>query len=542
MSKTILIFYLPVALMFVSCATQQQPQGGARDTIPPKLIRAIPDTFSTNFRSKNISITFDEYFSLKNMNEQLIVSPPLSSVPDIKVKNKTLLIQINDTLKDNTTYTFNFGNAITDANEGNALENFQYVFSTGAAIDTEKISGKVLNALTLEPEKNIRVMLYHLNSDSLPYIDKPTYFGKTSEDGTFVIRNIAHGKYKLFVLKESNNNYLFDSRDESIAFADTLIPSSSEMLTLKLFTEALPQRLLRSYSEEPGKAVLIFQQRVDSLKYKLISPDPGIFSLEYSTMRDTVFLWYKNTSADSLSMKTISPSFSSDDTVSMQLWSLKKIQESKSQKSKREFKLLVSSNLSQAFNLNDTIRLTFSHPLSYAETEKINLIEDSTTLINFTSGFFDALKRRMFIAARWKDDKKYTLEIPPGTFTDTFSLKNDTVKSEFHTRQVKDYGSLKINLKTAGAPSPKILQLMDEKEKVYRQTFFETDTTVTYEYLLPMTYRLKIIEDINKNGKWDTGNYLLHIQPEKVFYNPSKINVRANWDIETDWKIIPGAE
>ena len=121
------IFSIGLSLFF-SCATQQAPQGGDRDTIPPKLVRAVPDTFSINFNSQTIAITFDEYFSVKNLSEQLVVSPPLSSTPEVKIKKKTMLIQINDTLKANTTYTFNFGNSISDANESNEAENFQYVF------------------------------------------------------------------------------------------------------------------------------------------------------------------------------------------------------------------------------------------------------------------------------------------------------------------------------------------------------------------------------------------------------------------------------
>lgn len=529
--------FIAISSMFFSCATQQAPGGGPKDTIAPKLVRALPDTFSTNFHSNTIEITFDEYFQVKNLNEQLVVSPPLSSTPEIKIKNKTMLIHFEDTLKKNKTYTFNFGTAISDGNENNAFENFQYVFSTGAEIDSEKVFGKVVNAQTLEPEKNILVMLYDSEKDSLPYLEKPSYFGKTKADGTFSIKNIAHGSYKLFALKETNNNYLFDSRDESIAFARSPVYSSEDSVLLKLFTEALPQRLLRSSSEESGKVVFIFQQPVESLKYKLLSPEPGIFATEYSTSRDTIFIWYKNTSADSLSFKITSPVLTSGDTVVIKLISQKKIPEKKLEKPRMEFKLYVSTNLAAPFNLNDSIRISFSHPIAKAESAKISLIEDSATRINFTSLFIDSLKRKMFMAASWKENKDYKLEFLPGVFTDTFGLTNDTVQIIFHTRQLNEYGSAKINLKIPENKTPLILQLMDEKENVFRQSYVQKDTTLNYEYLSPGIYRLKIIVDENGNGKWDTGNYLKHIQPEKVFYNPTKINVRANWDIETDWNI-----
>ena len=204
-----------------------------------------------------------------------------------------------------------------------------------------------------------------------------------------------------------------------------------------------------------------------------------------------------------------------------------------------DFKLNVYTNLNAPFNLNDSIRIAFSHPIVKAGMDKFILYEDSATRINYNTRFTDSINRKIFIAAAWKENKSYVLEIPAGSFTDTFGLKNDTLRINFQTRQLKEYGSLKINLKVSETKYPLILQLMDEKENVFRQSVFQSDTTLNYEYLLPLGYRLKIIVDENGNGKWDTGNYLQHLQPEKVFYNPATINVRANWDIETDWMIAP---
>ncbi|MBK5285194.1 MAG: hypothetical protein JJE25_07295, partial [Bacteroidia bacterium] len=304
-----------------------------------------------------------------------------------------------------------------------------------------------------------------------------------------------------------------------------------------VFNEELPQRLIRSYPEEPGKVVLIFQQPVETLKYQLLSGDPAIFAIEYSSSHDTINLWYKNTSTDTLSLQITTPLLTSGDTLILRLISLTRMLESKTQRSRGEFKLNVSTNLSPLFNLADSIRIFFSHPIAKAETDKIVLYEDSATPINYTLQIIDSLKRNMIIVAQWKENKNYKLEILPGVFTDTFGLKSDTIQINFHTRQLNEYGVLKINTKIPSDKPPLILQLLDEKENVIRQSVLEKGTALNYEYLLPGIYRLKIIVDENENGKWDTGNYLKHIQPEKVFYNPTKINVRANWDIETDWNI-----
>src|SRR5258706_1729899 len=405
MNKAWFLFLAPVVFMFFSCATQVAPTGGAKDTIPPAVVRQVPDSFSTHFHSKDIAITFDEYIQLDKLNEQLVISPPLSEMPDIKVKNKTLLIHFDDTLKQNKTYTFNFGSAIKDIAENNALENFQYVFSTGAAVDTEHISGRVVNAFTMEPEKGVLVMLYDGQNDSLPYLDKPSYFSKTKENGSFLIKNISKGDYKIFALKETNNNYLFDSKDESIAFADSLIPSGTDSVKLRLFTETLPQRLIRANAMEPGRLIFVFQRPMDSLQYALLSGNPEIFVEEYSADRDTILVWYKNITADSLSLKIISPALPSGDTVIFPLITPAKMKipdkDSPGGKAGSAFRLSAQVNQAGKFDSNDSIRIVFSHPITSWDSTQIILTEDSTKRVNSSMKFTDGLKRHLIIAAQW---------------------------------------------------------------------------------------------------------------------------------------------
>src|SRR5258705_9198165 len=480
MNKLRFLYFIPVACMFFSCATQVAPTGGAKDTIPPAVLKMIPDSFSTHFNSKNIAITFDEYIALQNLNEQLVISPPLSSMPDVRVKNKTVLIHFDDTLKENKTYTFNFGNSIKDNAEGNALENFQYVFSTGAAVDTEQVNGKVLNAFTMEPEKGVLVMLYDTQTDSLPYLDKPSYFSRTKEDGTFLIKNISHGSYKLFALKETNNNYLFDSRDESIAYADSVVSSGSVSVKLYLFTEALPQHLVRVNAYEPGRVTFIFQQPVDSFRYKLLSKDPEIFAEEFSAGRDTISLWYKNVSADTLSLKIVFPVLSSGDTVIAPLITPAKMkipEKDASQGRKSGFQLSAQANLAAKFDLNDTIRITFSHPVVSGDSNQVILMEDSTP-VNRSMQFTDGLKRHLLISAAWKENKTYKLKIPPGTYTDVFGLKNDTLEFTFQTRQVNEYGTLKLELNLEHVSGHVIFQLLDEAGNVTRQSYTNKSSTI----------------------------------------------------------------
>jgi hypothetical protein len=201
------------------------------------------------------------------------------------------------------------------------------------------------------------------------------------------------------------------------------------------------------------------------------------------------------------------------------------------------FKLALQTNLADKFDLNDTIRITFSHPVESWDSSQIILTEDTLKPLNTVIRFTDSFKRHLFIASAWKEGKTYKLRIPQGMFTDAFGLKNDTLEFKFQTKQVNEYGTLKLNVKLE--PGNSILQLLDEKDNVVRQTYLNKSETVYYEYLIPAIYRMRVIEDKNGNGKWDTGNYLKKRQPEKIIYNAQKINVRANWDIEMEWNVLP---
>ena len=225
MKKLHLLFLLTYVLLLNSCAIQVPPGGGLKDVVPPKLLSTEPQNYSTNFRGKDIRFDFDEYIYTPDLSEQLIVSPLLKYSPETKIKKKSLLIHLQDTLLENTTYTMNFGKGISDNNEGNKLENFQFVFSTGPVIDSLSISGNVSNAFNKKAEAGILVMLYRKSEDSLPFLERPIYFARTSDSGEFVVRNISSGFYKIISLKETDGNYLYTAGEESIGYADTLIHS-----------------------------------------------------------------------------------------------------------------------------------------------------------------------------------------------------------------------------------------------------------------------------------------------------------------------------
>ncbi len=536
MIKMTRYFFLIVASVFIlSCANQVTPQGGDKDTKPPKILTSVPENFSTGFNSTKIQLTFDEYIQLKDLNSQLVVSPPLTYPLETKIRQKTLMIQLHDTLQPATTYTLNFGNSIADNNENNVLEDFQYVFSTGTVIDSLTISGKVEYAWDKKTEKGILVMLYKNQDDSLPLKKRPDYFSKTNEKGEFNIQNIAPSVYSVFVLKESNADYLFNMPDERIAFTDTPVAAGSKNMLLRLYTEKSKLRVLKSYSEEPGKAVVIFTQPAPDMHYHFINDSikMELALVEQSKNNDTVIFWYKNLNLDSLVLL-----FSNDntfrDTVSIRLFT----GEGKTF-SRKKGVLNIGTNFKngEAFDLNKNLILQFNHPIVKFDFSKVSLVQDTIPLTGFSIAFRDSLKKNISIRLPWKEKSTYRLYIPPGTFTDIFGLSNDTLISFFKVRQLTDYGTLALKMKVPFKGIQQVVLLIDENENVYRTSVVHGDSTLNYDFLEPKMYRLKAIEDLNQNKAWDTGNYFQHVQPEKVIYYPETITIRANWDVDVNWKL-----
>ncbi|MCX6290184.1 MAG: Ig-like domain-containing protein [Bacteroidetes bacterium] len=524
-----------ISAFMASCALQVAPQGGEKDVKPPKVTKSKPENFSTQFDSKKIQITFDEYIQLKDLNNQLIVSPPLSKNPDAKIKQKTLTVQLDDTLLPNTTYTLNFGNSIVDNNEGNILEGYQYVFSTGEIVDSLKISGIVENALDKKTEKGILVMLYKSEDDSCPLKKRPDYFAKTNDKGEFRITNIAPGKYKIFALKESDGDYIYSGPEEKVAFLDKPVAADSSNVMLRLFSEKPKQRILRCYSEEPGKAVVAFAQPAPGISYRFMSDSIkcNLAFTESSRKKDTLIFWYRNTNLDSLILffkdnKTI------HDTVTIRLFKT----DGKTFSKKKNLLSLAPNCQSGGFlDLNKNLEIRFSHPVSESDFSKVTLKEDSVTLADLPISFSDSLKKNLVIRHAWKEKTPYHLFIPPGTFGDILNLKNDTLLRDFQTRQATDYGTLTAKIKITSPGTQYIVMLIDDKETVYRSSVIHGDTILSYDFLDPKAYRLKVVEDLNGNGEWDTGNYLQKIQPEPVAYYPETLTIRSNWDVDVSWNV-----
>lgn len=536
------------------------PGGGPKDTSPPRVVKYMPDSAATNFKGKEINISFDEYIQLKDLNTQLIVSPPVETQPEVKlVKNKIINIEFREPLKDNTTYTINFGNAIADITEGNVKENFRYVFSTGNYIDSISLTGSVMYAQDLKPEKNVLVMLYSDLSDSAVFKHKPDYFAKTKADGTFQVSNIKTGKYKVVAVKDEDGNYLYTPVTEYIAFADSLIDlQKNKKINLYLFKEKYEKLFLLHQATGYGNYTMIFSRPVEKVEITGFNKtDTKSFIKELKGTQDTVTYWFPNFTDDSIQFY-VGVNGQRFDTVSISGASLK------NKKTKAVEKLDIKTNIipGQSFDLNKDIILIFNHPIQTTNNviNTVLVIQDTSLVLN--TGLFlkkDALriyrlrnKKNNYISTQnittgdiitdsinfnlLKPDANSQLMILPGAFTDIFGLTHDSIKIVFKTQEQKYYGTLKVKL-TAKTGEKKIVQLLDEKGNVVRSDLVGGNKDLFYEYLHPKNYKIRVIYDENGNDRWDTGNFLKHQQPEKVIYYTLPITVRSNWDLEIEWEI-----
>jgi len=532
---------LILSLLLFGCAQQVTPTGGPKDKTPPKIIGSEPQNFSINFSDNKIKLEFDEFIQQNNIISEMLISPTFDEQPEVKFRNKSLELIFKDTLQPNTTYTINFGKGIVDLNEKNSLDSNLFVFSTGDYLDSLSIEGTVKNAIDLQPADNVLVMLYNEMTDSLPYVKKPTYFGRTDKNGSYHIGYMKKEQYKAFALKDANANYLFDLPDEPIAFIEEIIePEKTDTVDFWLFEEDLEkQYLVKSYADHYGKLLFIYNRPTKNAKAVPINHSfkKAWHIEELFKNKDTLCYWL--TGAEGI------------DTLIMQVWDNNEILDTveiaipaKGEKPKiklkrgaTDFKLTSRTNISKGPSLDifRNLRMKFSHPIKNADVSKIIFTEANDT-VSFETELDDPVRRRFSFDYEWKEKTKYTVFIPPGTFTDIFDLKNDTINLRFITRSIEDYGKLNLNVIIPDNANY-IVRLMTTKDVVIRENSITGKEVIHYENLLPKEYKLKLIYDINGNGQWDTGDYSEKRQPEKVIYNSGKLQIRANWDLDLDWLV-----
>lgn len=508
----------------MSCAKRGRPSGGPKDEDKPIFVVANPPYESINFTAKKIKITFNEYVKLKDINKQLVISPPLKYPPLISPQgaaSKEISIQILDTLQPNTTYTFDFGNSIEDNNEGNQLERFKYVFSTGSYIDSLTTKGIVKDAFLKKNEKDIKLLLYKIDSsftDSIIYKQKPNYVTSTLDSTAYNFSNLQKGAYLLIALKDASSDYIFDPKEDKIGFYnDTVVlPRDSIISTpLSLFKEILPYEFKRAKEVSKGRLLFSYQGEAKDLKIKLLSQVPDSFKSisQFEKGKDTLNYWHSLVDIDSLNFLITNKEIV--DTVTVKL------------RKKRIDSLSFSTTTRSLLELKDTFYINANNPIFHLDTSKVSLVDKDTLNVPYQS-FISETENRMGFIFKKGYRQKYTLSILPKAITDIYDLKNDSLSYSFRTKDLEDYGS--INLRVNNPTSKNlIIELTYEDGSLIYRKFANTSTTLEFPLLVPKNHLIRVIIDKNNNRKWDTGDFLNRIQPEEIIYYQEVLKVRSNF-------------
>ncbi|ABQ03698.1 Ig-like domain-containing protein [Flavobacterium johnsoniae] len=526
-SKFKYISFLLVLLM-MSCAKRGSITGGLKDTLAPVLVSSAPKNFTTDFKGNEINLVFDEYIKLKNLNKQLIISPPMKYEPLITPTgvSKFINIKIKDTLLPNTTYSFNFGESIADNNEGNALNQFKYIFSTGPYIDSLTLGGKIKDAYAKNVDNFVSVMLYEANykyKDSVIYKEFPRYITNTLDSmRTFKFENLKEGKYLLVALKDKSNNNKYNPKDDKIGFIKHFITVPNDTLfELSLFKETLPLKTLKPIQASGNRLLLPYEgkQNFKLNKPTIVLKNNGETLETIVTQfpkKDSLQIWYKPLKADSLSLEVSKDTYNKKFTFKI--------------KDQKKDTLNIKAVQNGVINFRDRFTLDTETPLVKFDKSKIKLINKDSTAVDFTTEY-NEFEQKLYVDFKKEPLEKYSFTFFPGALTDFYDKTNDTLSYKLSTKEYADYGNLILNLKNVKR-FPIIVEITNKKgDEVLASEYSEGKTQIEFNLMLPSQFTIRVIYDDNKNKMYDTGNFLEKRYAEEVFYFQREIDVRTNWDV-----------
>ena len=587
---------LLAAFLLGSCARMGQPDGGWYDETPPRIMGAAPADKGTNVKNQKISIFFDEFIQIENATEKVVVSPPQLETPEIVASGKRIRIELLDSLKPNTTYTIDFSDAITDNNEDNPLGNYTYSFSTGDAIDTLEVSGKVLQAKDLEPVKGILVGLYSDLSDTA-FTTKPMLrVSRTDGSGRFVIKGVAPGTYRVYALQDADGNYLFNQKSEMLAFSqEKIVPSFKpdvrqdttwidslriksidrvgythflpDDIVLRAFNEVMTDRyFLKAERREPESFTLFYSYGGEMPQVRGLNfQSDDAFIIESTEKQDTITYWLKDTALVNQDTLRVELTYHMTDSLGKlveqidTLDILSRISHEKRQKDlereREEWQkkqdrakkrgepydsimppkaLAIGVKAPSELDPDKNIPFTFNTPLASVDTAAIHLYSKHDTLwYNAPLEFNHVRGREYELRGEWRPDIEYSLEIDSAAFVDIYGKVSPPFKQGFKVKSFDEYGTLLLNIPTM-TDTTIVVQLLDAGDKIIKEVTTNQGVAEFY-YVSPSTYYVRMYIDSNRNGEWDTGLYSANRQPETVYYFPKEIEIRAKWDFTETW-------
>jgi len=588
-NKIHLFVILVGSILWNACASTGTPGGGPKDITPPKLMKSVPLHNQLNYNKKKIEIFFNELVSLENSSEKVIVSPPQRIAPTAKSFGNKISVLLVDTLLPETTYTIDFTDAIVDYNEKNKFGDYAFSFSTGEIVDSLCISGMVLDASNLNPVSGVIIGVQTNLNDTC--FNKVPFerISKTSQRGSFTIKGLPQKKFHIFALGDKNRDYHFDQPGEPIAFCDSVITPwiepcqktdtiwkdsiNVDTIMIRNVTCYKPDNIiLRYFLEDFGrqylskrerlsreKIILTFGYKSDTLpNLKLLNSGASDwYLLEKNPTNDTLTYWITDTIVSSMDTLLLQLDYLKTDSLNNLVSAtdtLKFLSKSKSvqnlglvNKKKKDKEDKINLPLVLPLKLDCTLKgiteinakpsIQWETPVIRVEGTPWNLYKkkDSTWVKTPCSILKDSANIRKYnLVTKWEFGAEYRFDIDSGMVVGLFNKKNDKFSKTFKIREEEEYSRLIVTME--GIEGFGYVELLDKADKVLRREKIEKGV-VDFKYIMPGSYYLRAVEDLNNNFSWDTGDYTKKRQPENVWYNPRIMTLRANWDVEESWNV-----
>jgi hypothetical protein len=580
------LFLLLIILIIAACAKISAPTGGLRDKLPPVVVKSVPENKAKNFAGEKVVITFDEYVSLDNINEKFMVSPPMKKKPRVFMKGKSVIVEYEDVLRENTTYTFYFLDAIKDLNEGNILDNFQFVFSTGPVIDSLSVTGYLFNAVNLEVPEKTQVMLYSNLTDSAVIKDLPDYISRVDPSGYFRIDNVKEGEYRLYGIKDDDNSKNYNRSEEEFAFLDSAILVSAGGSYIPVVKDTITRKPVTAVSKTatPAKAPVvvaaplkseyqmslfsakktahylsasprstknlmtyIFSLPPDTMKVELSIPDAGRekYFIQESRRGDTLKIWITDSSLYSQTLIPTILKYPFTDSLGVLGYKVDSIpMRFVTPRPTRGTKIVIPSlkveNNITGGAIKPGTRVVFraESPFNQPDTSLIKFYErvDSVKIKVPYRFYIDSINpQKLVLDAKLIPKKKYLLIAESSAFSNILNEKSDSIGINFTVRDAESYN--KLTLEIINCPCPAIVQLMSNSETILTKATIIKDGSVEFPLLDPGMYRIRVIYDLNGDGEWTTGDFMTGRQPEPVSYYTSEVEIKAGWDVTQKWDL-----
>jgi hypothetical protein len=588
-----LLFSIPafIYIMISGCAKINTPSGGPRDKEIPVITESDPLNGTVNFEGNEISISFNEFVVLDKINEKFMVSPPMKNKPKVFTRGKDVRIQFEDKLKDSTTYTFYFQDAIRDLNEGNAINNYQFVISTGPVIDSLSVTGNVSNSISLDPPESTLLLLYTQMADSFVVKHLPDYITRAELNGEFRIDNVRQGGYRLYALNDADNSKNFNNRDEEFAFypepveitpgknflpvvkdtvkikpaivadkrtnaadkkplsakAQVKPPVKGEYQMIMYQSEKKNHYLTSSKRPFPYQMIYTLSLPPDSMKFGFSIPDAAdnTYFIEKTGNRDTITVWLTDSTVynrpqistiiqfpftDSLGITELKT-----DTLMMRFLAPRTPRNKVIKRTPYKVDLGIRGG-----QVRPDIKVKFRAPAPFTDpdTSKLKLYEiaKEEKIRIPISLMKDSLNSCLYyMKTDLQPGKSYLFISDSAAFVSIYRDYSDSTGVKFTLMTPESFGKLTLNIKnhTGG----RIIQLLDNSEKLLRERYMNEDGKLEFSLLEKGTYRVRVIFDLNGDKKWTTGDFDTHRQPEPAAYYPAEIEIKENWEMAQDWDL-----